>query len=107
MKQKKNMSIKFTKDQIKQYLEALEENKEEGLYKKTIGQGLLAMASTPNVDIIILDHSDAFFEQFRKTNNEKLFILGKIFRRAAHVFHRELIKQNKSKPDSRFLSAVK
>lgn len=89
------------------YLEQLIKYGENGLLQRIADLTLLNLHLDAHPEYILLDQSEAFLKLSRRTGKEDYAILAKILRRAAHVIYRELIKQNKSKPDfKRFLNAV-
>lgn len=89
------------------YLEYLKKHGEQILYKRTVGEGLIAIVDNPEIDFLLLDYSDSFFTLYRKTGEEEYFTLGKILRRAAHVIYRQIMKQNENRlPNNRFLYMI-
>lgn len=80
---------------------------DEKLYRHIIGYGVLNRARHDFPEIVYLNQSEAFFALFRQTGNEKLFIIGKILRRAAHRLHRHYQRSYDDRvKDARFLGLV-
>jgi len=94
------------------YRKMLQNEGEEGIYKTFIGAGMLHLqqsisSSEDNIDVVLLDRAEMFFDIYRKTNDDDFFILGKACRRAGHTLYRLLLNQNKRNPNfERFLNAV-
>lgn len=100
---------KLSENQVKTYLEMLLEHGEDGLYRRTIGMGIMRYASNiKQPEIELLDLSEAFFIAHRRRSEEEvLFTIGKILRKAAHALYRKLQKDNKKEINNRFLNVVK
>lgn len=101
------MSIKKLPDSfVKTYVDILISSGEEGLYQRVVGMGVMRYAAKiKEPEVELLDLSESFFVAFRRTGDERLFIVGKVFRRAAHTLYRKLYKVTSEK-NSRFLRAV-
>lgn len=101
-------SRKLSSATREKYINFFDTYGEEGLYKRIVGSGLLSSAQIPDPEVRILDDSEGFFILFRRSGEEKFFVIGKVLRRAAHVIYRELMRQNKDrKPNfQRFLNAI-
>jgi len=103
------MAVKKLSDkELKAYHGMLVELGEEDFYAKLIAQGVKRFANKvvyPEVDL--LDISEAFFIANRRDEDEIVFSIGKIFRRAAHKLHRELSKIREVNHNPRFISAIK
>jgi len=93
----------------KDYLLKLEKYGEEDLYQRIVKEVFLRLDDNEtSPEYLILNCSDAFFQFYRRTGEEKYFIIGKVLRRAGHVVYRELLRKNKIKPDfKRFLNKIK
>jgi hypothetical protein len=91
-----------------EYERRLRSGGQDALYRFVVGKGVISRADCGNPELIILDHSDAFFSLYRQTGQEIYFIIGKILRRAAHSLYRELRRIDKNKNiNARFLNIVK
>lgn len=82
------------------------------LYKFVIGQGIINKnkQTCQHPELVLLDHSEAFFSFYRKDNVEINFLIGKVLRKAAHKLYRELLKSSKDEEypvNARFLNVVK
>lgn len=89
---------------INYYLELLKSSGEEGLYRKSLGVGIIRFANqTKSPEIEYLDLSDAFFTLNRRNDQEEYFIIGKVLRRTAHTLYRQL----KQPSNKRFLNVVR
>ena len=91
------MTKNLSKDIYENYLLKLEAYGEQELYIKIVKDALLTLDQDNSPEIFILECSDACFIMFRRTGDVRFFILGKVFRRAAHALYRKLIKINKTK----------
>ena len=105
------MAIKLSKEISNNYVEMLKVHGEDGLYRGVIETGFLLQSSKTNnePDLEILEYSEAFFSLYRRTGNEKFFLIGKILRRAANTVYRELLRTNENKKPNykKFLNIVK
>lgn len=103
------MAVKKLSDQqVKTYLDMLLKHGEDGLYYKAIATGLLSYASNiKDPELELLDVAEALFIINRRADNDTIFTIGKIFRRAAHTLHRQLQKHNNKNPHPRFLRVVR
>lgn len=93
----------LSENQIQSYLELLNKYGESGLFKRVIGAGVIRFTDNKHVELELLDMSESFFAAFRRIGDDKLFVIGKILRRAAHVLYRKL--QNEA--NSRFLTLIR
>lgn len=100
---------KLSENQVKKFLEVLLERGENGLYRKVIGMGIIRYANktTKFPEVELLDLSDAFFTAFRRGEDEILFTIGKVLRRAAHTLYRRLQKKETRELNPRFLNVVR
>lgn len=101
---------KLTEPQIKLHLDILAAYGEDGLYRKSIGRGVLRFAkyniSHPEEEL--LDLAEAFFIANRRGEHESYFIIGRILRRAAHTLYRLFLKEKRiSQINPRFLNVIR
>jgi hypothetical protein len=103
------------KEIIDRYLSLLKIHGENGLYALLIYSGAVynikkihGNISENLSEVDLLNLSDNFFILFRKNGDNNYFLLGKVFRRAAHVLYRYLLKKDKSKNiNPKFLNLIK
>lgn len=99
---------KLTDTIVKTYVEMLAVHGEEGMYRKIIGYGIIRYASNIKApELELLDLAEAFFASHRRGEDEILFTIGKILRRAAHTLHRRLKKEEAKAQNNRFIVAIK
>lgn len=99
---------KITDSQLKTYQDMLTDHGEEGLYRRAVGSGIMRYASNiKNPELELLDISDAFFIANRRDEDQALFTIGKILRRAAHTLYRKLLKEKQGEVNFRFLNVVR
>ena len=93
---------------IKSYVNLLTFKGELGLYRFIIGNGIIKSLKDADCELELLNLSDEFFSQYRRTGEDCHFIIGRILRRSAHTIYRQLLKINKEKKTSgRFLQIIK
>lgn len=90
------------------YLEMLATYGEEGLFQRCVGAGMTRSVDTKDIDVELLDLSDAFLALFRRTGDDRFFVISRAQKRAAHVIYRQLLKMyDDKKPNyKRFLNLV-
>ena len=99
--------MRITKSVKEQYEALLDKEGEYKFYRHVLGQGFISRHRFDDPDLMMLDQSDAFFCLFRRTGNEKHFVIAKLLRRAAHKLYREFRRINDERPkNSRFLQLV-
>lgn len=92
---------------IDTYVKVLKNKGENGLYRYTVGNGIMMSVKISNPEVEILNISEKFFSLYRRTGDDGFFIIGKILRRAAHTIYRQFLKLNKEKEiNMRFLNVV-
>lgn len=98
---------KLSENQLKTYLQMFNEHGATGLYHRAISTGIMRYAENiKNPEVELLDLAEAFFIANRRGENETLFAIGKILRRAAHTLYRQLLKDHKE-TNFRFLNGIK
>lgn len=104
------MAVKKLSDvEVKTYYGMLVELGEDNFHARLIGQGVMRFAAkVENPDIDLLDLAESFFAANRREQDEILFAIGKIVRRAAHTLNRRLAKVRASTGrNPRFLNVVR
>lgn len=90
-----------TETTVDVFLEQLKKYGDHNLYLKIVEGWLTILPasakSTENMENQVLGLSDCFFSMFRRTGIKEHFILGKVFRRAAHTIYRESLKRDGEK----------
>lgn len=100
-------TLRVTKRTIEQY-ESLLASGQEKLYRHVLGSSIVNKNQCEYPELMVLDHSDAFFALHRRTGEKKHFVIGKILRKAAHKLYREFRRMNSEYPTNmRFLNVVK
>ena len=89
-------------------LKILEESGEDGLYDKIVDAAIAVTSlGRSGQEIELLDFSESFMNLYRRTGENDYKLISKVFRRAAHKVHRELIKIKKqAAKDARLLTLV-
>jgi len=92
---------------VTKYEAILKNRGELGLYQKIVGSTIVRSVDVVQPDVELLNLSESFFSEFRKSGDNKYFIIGKILRRSAHTIYRQLLKLNKTPINSKFLNMVR
>lgn len=103
------MALKKLSDtELKTYQDMLFVHGEIGLYRRAVGSGIMRYASNiKKPEVELLDLSEAFFIANRRGEDQALFTIGKVLRRAAHTLYRKLLKENNGEINIRFLNVVR
>jgi hypothetical protein len=93
----------------KQYENLFGKVGEEKFYRQILGNGFISRTSLEHhPEVLMLDHSEAFFSLYRRTGDERHFTIGKILRRAAHRLYGQFKRTIDGYPtNTRFLRIVK
>ena len=99
---------KLSEREVKTYSEMLSGLGDNNFHSRLVGQGIMRFALKIEFpDLELLDLADSFFAASRVKDDEALFRIGRIMRRAAHTLYRHLAKVRKTNNSSRFLQLVK
>lgn len=89
------------------YLNILSTYGEVGLFQRAVGDGIIKSASIKDIDIKMLNLSEAFLGLFRRTGDDNFASISRAIRRAAHAVNRQLMRQDADRKHSkRFLYVV-
>ena len=95
-------------DVVEKYTKLLWNSGRDGVYRHAVGTGVIRSVHTPNPEIETLNTAESFFALYRRTGEEKYFVLGRILRRAAHKIYREFLRIHEDKAvNMRFLNVVR
>ena len=95
------------KNKPDEYIQLFNKKGEIGLYKWAVGEGIISLNTCKSPDSMFLDLSEYFFSLSRSTGNKKFFIIGKVFRKAAHKLYRTLFAlKSDQQINSRFLHII-
>ncbi len=109
--------MKKTPLKLSNFQEHFEEWLKQGKFLENLLQAgkFLSQGARSNIDVEMLDLSDAYFEKFRAEGNinevcnvgNVNWDIGQGLRKIAHVLYRQLRKQYKTRPiNSRFLNPI-
>jgi hypothetical protein len=97
----------LSKNKPEEYIKLFDKKGEIGLYKWAVGEGVVSLSVCESPDVMFLDLAEYFFALSRSTGNKKYFVVGKIFRKAAHKLYRVLfILKPDHQINSRFLNII-
>lgn len=99
---------KLSDKEVKTYYSTFQEMGEFKFYAKLVGAGVMKFATNSKYpDLEFLDIAESFFAANRREEDETLFAIGKVFRRAAHTLNRRLASVRDLNNNKRFLSSVR
>lgn len=90
------------------HLQILRKAGEDGLCKYAVSACSFGLLKQPNLEIEVLDLSEAFLSLYRRSNVEEYLVISRALRRAAHIIYWGRLKKTSQKliHAPRFLTAI-